>query len=266
MFATATVEYTRMPEVSPEVFAGIGRVGSSNSPSTALDHHSAGELDVLLMDRNCVSHFSAARTPAGPVGGDYLDLIPVGGRRHGICLGDATGKGVPAAMLISRLQAVVRALASDYGSTRSLTDRINRLLCANLAANKFITLFYGVLDGRRLTYTNAGHNAPMLVRANGELLRLEQGGALLGVFPDWVYQQGEALLAPGDRLVLFSDGITEAEDSNGEQFGEEQLLGIIEANRSLDATSLRKKIISAVAAFSNGALQDDATVLVIAIE
>lgn len=209
---------------------------------------------------------SAAWTPLGKVGGDYLDLVPLGQHRLGICVGDASGKGVPAALLMSNLQAAVRALAPDAHSTDGLTTRLNQLLCANTAPNKFITLFYGVLEGRCLTYTNAGHNAPMLVRAGSEQLRLDQGGALLGVFPDWVYQQGEVSLRLGDRLVLFSDGITEAENAKGDQFGEERLLSIIAANRTLDATALRKKIISAVADFSNGALQDDATLLVIAIE
>jgi phosphoserine phosphatase RsbU/P len=211
-------------------------------------------------------HFSASWSPAGKVGGDYLDLVPLDDRRLGICVGDASGKGVPAALLTSNLQAAVRALAPDAPSVDSLTNRLNRILCANTAPNKFITLFYGVLDGRRLTYTNAGHNAPMLVKADGGQQRLERGGALLGVLPDWVYQQGEVTLAPGDRLVLFSDGITEAENANGDQFSEDRLLDILTASRTLDATALRKKIISTVADFSGGGLQDDATLLVIAIE
>jgi sigma-B regulation protein RsbU (phosphoserine phosphatase) len=251
VLATATVERTRMPEVSAESFA---------------DHHCAGEFDLLLMDRSDTRQFSGSRIPAGKVGGDYLDLVQLGARRLGICVGDAAGKGVSAAMLAWRLQMAVRALAPDFHSTSRLIDGINKLLCASTPTNKFITLFYGVLEGRLLSYTNAGHNAPMLVRANGEHLRLAQGGALLGVFPDWVYQQGEVLLAPGDRLVLFSDGITEAEDATGDQFGDERLLSILEANRHFDATTLRKKIISAVAAFSDGALQDDATLLVMAID
>ncbi len=211
-------------------------------------------------------HFSASWTPAGSVGGDYLDLVPLGESRLGICVGDASGKGVSAALMMSNLQAAVRALAPDAASTDILANRLNRILCANTAPNKFITLFYGVLDGRRFTYTNAGHNAPMLVRVNGESSRLEQGGAVLGVFPDWVYRQGEVRLAPGDRLLLFSDGITEAENAAGEQFGEDRLLSILAQNRTLDATSLQKKIVSQVAGFSEGALQDDSTLLVMAIE
>lgn len=208
---------------------------------------------------------STAWTPLGKVGGDYLDLLRLGEHSLGICVGDASGKGVPAALMMSNLQAAVRALAPDAHFTDSLTGRLNRILCANTAPNKFITLFYGILEGRRLTYTNAGHNPPMLVRASGEQLRLEQGGALLGVFPDWVYQQGEVTLAPGDRLVLFSDGISEAENAAGDPFADDRLLSMITANRTLDATALRKKIVSAVSDFSAGSLQDDATLLVIAI-
>jgi sigma-B regulation protein RsbU (phosphoserine phosphatase) len=209
---------------------------------------------------------SVSWMPAGDVGGDYFDLIPLDDDRLGICLGDASGKGIPAALLMSNVQAAVRALAPDVASTDRLINRINRILCANTAPNKFVTLFYGTIEGRRLTYTNAGHNAPLLIRANGQHVRLEEGGALLGVFPDWIYEQGEVLLAPGDRLVLFSDGITDAENWNGDRFGEERLLGILDANRALDATELRKKIVSAVADFSGGAPQDDSTLLVLAIE
>jgi sigma-B regulation protein RsbU (phosphoserine phosphatase) len=172
--------------------------------------------------------------------------------------------------MMSNLQAAVRALAPEAVSTGSLTNRLNRILCTNTAPNKFVTLFYGVLQGRRLTYTNAGHNAPMLVRANGELSRLENGGAVLGVLPDWVYQQDEVALTPGDRLVLFSDGITEVENRNGDQFGDERLASILVQHRTLDATALQRKIVAAVADFSHGALdgalQDDATLLVIGIE
>ena len=204
--------------------------------------------------------------PLGKVGGDYLDLISLGDQRLGICIGDASGKGVPAAILMANVQAAVRALAPDARSTGALTARLNRILCGNTAPNKFMTLFYAVLEGRRLTYTNAGHNLPILVRASGERVCLDEGGGLLGVFSDGAYEQAEVWLCPGDRLVLSSDGISEAQNANGDFFGEERLRAIVAAHRASDANALCQKIFSAVSDFTGGALQDDATLLVLAIE
>ncbi|MBZ5578486.1 MAG: SpoIIE family protein phosphatase [Acidobacteriia bacterium] len=204
-------------------------------------------------------------TPMKGVGGDYLDLIPVSGGRVGIAVGDVAGKGAPAALLMSNLQAAVRTLAPDVAAPASLMARVNGLAAANLAANKFITLFYGVLEGQRLTYANAGHPAPMLVHADGESQRLDAGGALLGVFPDWPYQQAEVELRSGDRLVLFTDGMVEAEDRDGVEFGEERLLALVAANRTLDAARLRQQVMGALGVFTGGAFQDDATLVVVAM-
>lgn len=209
---------------------------------------------------------AVAWTPAGKVGGDYLDLIPLGGERLGICVGDVAGKGVPAALLMSNLQAAMRALAPNDPSSASLATRINRIASANLTSNKFITLFYGMLEGRRLTYTNAGHPAPMLIQATGEHVRLDTGGTVLGVLPDAAYQEAEIELRPGDRLMLFTDGIVEAEDRYGREFGEERLLAFAVANRTLGAAALLQKLEAAVVDSADGALQDDATLVVCAIE
>ena len=208
---------------------------------------------------------AVAWTPAGEMSGDYLDLIPLGEERMGIAVGDVSGKGLPAALLMSNLQAAIRALAADVRTPAGLMGRVNRLVASNTRRNKFITLFYGVLEDNRLTYTNAGHNAPMLVRADGGVSRLDAGGVVLGVFPDWVYGQDSICLAPGDRLLLYSDGITEAENRHGEEFGEERLLSLVRAHREFDATRLRKKIIGAVSAFTGGRFQDDATLVVLAL-
>jgi len=205
-------------------------------------------------------------TPARGVSGDYLDLIPLAGERLGIAVGDVAGKGVPAALMMSNLQAAVRTVASNETAPAQLTGRVNQIVSANMVSNRFITLFYGVLDGRRLTYTNAGHLAPMLIHADGTQERLETGGALLGVFPEWEFQQAEVELQPGDRLLLFTDGIVEAEDADGAEFGDPRLLDLATANRGLDASRLRQMVMGALANFTGGGFQDDATLLVIAIE
>jgi len=209
---------------------------------------------------------AAAWTPCRGVGGDYLDLIPLGDGRLGIAVGDVAGKGVPAALLMSNLQAAVRALAPEVNGPASLAGRVNRIVSANLASNKFITMFYGILDGRRLTYTNAGHHAPVLIRANGDCARLDAGGPVLGVFPACVYPQASVELRSGDRLVLFTDGMVEAEDPDGAEFGEDRLFSLASENRALDAAGLRQKLMDTVATFTRGDFQDDATLLVLAIE
>ena len=209
---------------------------------------------------------AVAWAPLGQLSGDCLDLIRLGEERLGISIGDVAGKGFAAALLMSNLQAAVRAVAPDSAGPAQVATRVNRILAPNLASNKFITLFYGVLDERRLTYTSAGHHAPMLVRANGDRQRLDAGGAVLGVFPDAVYEQAEVCLRAGDRLLLFTDGIVEAEDRDGVEFGEDRLLDLIAANRAAGANALRQKIMDTLAQFTAGALQDDATLLVCAFE
>lgn len=209
---------------------------------------------------------AVAWAPFRQLSGDYLDLIRLGEERLGISIGDVAGKGFAAALLMSNLQAAVRAVAPDSAGPAQVTSRVNRILAPNLASNKFITLFYGVLERSRLTYTSAGHHAPMLVRADGDRRRLDAGGAVLGVFPDAIYEQAEVCLRAGDRLLLFTDGIVEAEDREGVEFGEDRLLDLLAANRAAGATALREKIMDMLAQFTAGTFQDDATLVVCAFE
>lgn len=210
---------------------------------------------------------SAAWRPAGAVSGDYLDLLRLDANHLALCVGDVIGKGVPAALLMSNVQAAVHALAGEMHPTGELCERINRIVAANVGSGKFITFFYGVLDGaRRFSYTNAGHCEPILVRQNGECLRLNHGGVVLGVFPDWEYREEHVQLEPGDRLVLFTDGITEIANATGEEFGEERLMDLLRANRALGAEAMQKRVMAAIADFSGGNFQDDATLIVTAVE
>lgn len=211
---------------------------------------------------------SAAWRPAGSVSGDYVDVLRLDASHLALCVADVIGKGVPAALLMSNVQAIVHALAGEMLSTGDLCGRVNRVVSGNLGSGKFITFFYGVLDSqrRRLTYTNAGHCEPILVRQNGECMRVNHGGVVLGIFPDWSYQEAHFDLEPGDRLVLFTDGITEISNADDEEFGEERLMEILHANRALDAEALQKCVMAAIADFSGGNFQDDATLIVTAVE
>jgi sigma-B regulation protein RsbU (phosphoserine phosphatase) len=211
---------------------------------------------------------SAAWRPAGAVSGDYLDVLRLDANHLALCVADVIGKGVPAALLMSNVQAAVHALAGEMLPTGQLCGRLNRIVAANVGSGKFITFFYGVLDSarRRFSYTNAGHCEPILVRQNGECLRVNHGGVVLGVFPNWSYQEEHIDLEPGDRLVLFSDGITEISNSDDEEFGEERLIDVLRANRTLDAEAVQKRVMAAIAEFSGGHFQDDASLIVTAVE
>jgi len=210
---------------------------------------------------------SAAWRPAGAVSGDYLDVLRLDANHLALCVADVIGKGVPAALIMSNVQAAVHALAGEMLPTGELCGRINRIITGNLGSGKFITLFYGVLDGerRRLSYTNAGHCQPILVRQNGECVRMNHGGVVLGVFPDWSYQEEYVDLAPGDRLVLFTDGITEIENADGAEFGEERLMQLLQTHRELPAEATQQRVMAAIAEYSGGNFQDDATMIVTAV-
>jgi sigma-B regulation protein RsbU (phosphoserine phosphatase) len=206
--------------------------------------------------------------PVRTLNGDYFDVVELGRGRLGIAIADVVGKGVPAALLMSNVQATVRALALDSVTPGALVGKLNSSVHRNTTPGKFVTFLYCVVDmnTRKLTYTNAGHCAPALVRATGEVVRLEAGGAVLGVFPEWPYQQGELTLEPGDRLVLFTDGVTEAANAQDEEFGEERLTQLTTALRDRGAHELKNRILQTVSSFTGGRAQDDATLVVLAVE
>jgi phosphoserine phosphatase RsbU/P len=201
------------------------------------------------------------------VGGDYFDILPLDEKTLGICIADVAGKGMPAALLMSNLQAAVRGLSSPSLPPNVLCNRLNSIVYRNTESDRFITFFYAHLDGpaRLLFYANAGHNAPLVVRADGSHQRLHAGGAVLGVFDSQNYDLGSAQLAPGDRVILFTDGVTEACSPAGDEFGEARLLRLLEDHRNLSADALQAKILAAVAQFSGSRWQDDATLVVLAV-
>lgn len=210
---------------------------------------------------------ASAWQSAGGVGGDYFDVIPLGEEALGICIADVSGKGMPAALLMSNLQSAVRGLSSLALPPNLLCSRLNSIVYGNTASDRFITFFYAQLDraARRLIYVNAGHNAPFVAHRDGSHDRLQAGGGVLGVFANQSYSLGTAQLAPGDCVVLFTDGVTEACNPDGEEFGERRLLLLLEEHRALSPDKLQAKILSVVAEFSGGSWADDATLLVLAV-
>jgi sigma-B regulation protein RsbU (phosphoserine phosphatase) len=210
---------------------------------------------------------SGAWMPARFVGGDCFDIYAFSESKLALSIADVSGKGMSAALLMSNLQAALKATASEQIQPEQVCAKVNRIICDNVSPQKFITAFYGLLDGaaNRLVFTNAGHNAPILARRDGSWLRLGEGGVPLGLFPDWDYGRGEVQFAAGDRLVLFTDGVTEASSAAGEEFGEERLVTVLLENRHLSAGKLQEKILAEVAKFSGGRFEDDATLVVVAV-
>jgi len=202
------------------------------------------------------------------VGGDYFDILSLEEETLGICIADVAGKGMPAALLMSNLQAAVRGLASPSLAPNLLCARLNTLVYRNTATDRFITFFYAQLDGaaRRLTYANAGHNAPFVMHRDGTHERLHAGGGVLGVFEGQNYALGAVQLQPGDRVVLFTDGVTETCGPAEEEFGEVRLLGLLAEHRTLSAHKLQEKILAAAAEFNCGHWTDDATLVTVAVQ
>ena len=204
--------------------------------------------------------------PASGIGGDCYDLIRFSDTRFAISISDVVGKGLPAALLMSNLQAAVRAFATDGATTNGVTASVNRLLSRNLSVGKFVTFCYAVVDVARgvIDYANAGHNPPFLLRADGSIETLSGTGVVLGVFPDGLYEHRTVPFLPGDRLICYTDGITEASDPLGEEFGEERLIATVRRCAvTATAADIVDLVTATVADWTLGAVQDDATLIVV---
>jgi sigma-B regulation protein RsbU (phosphoserine phosphatase) len=205
--------------------------------------------------------------PANGVGGDCFDALPFGATAIGLSVADVAGKGVPAALLMSNLQAAVRAFAQDGALPSAVCASVNRLLCRNMAAGRFVTFCYARIDvaAGRLTYANAGHNPPLLIRPDGTAELLSPGGTVLGVFMESTYEPGEFPIGPGDRLVFYTDGITESRNAAGDEYGEERLVDAARRFRTLPAQDMLASLLEEIVAFNNATYEDDATLIIAAL-
>jgi sigma-B regulation protein RsbU (phosphoserine phosphatase) len=203
--------------------------------------------------------------PAREVGGDYFDHVAIGDGRVLLVIADVSGKSVPAALIMSGFRAALLSQDLARGEPAVLAGRLNDLLHASLEPGKFVTAFLGFLDGRsgRFVYVNAGHNPPLVIRRDGSHAALDQGGTLLGIQPSSVYAQGEIVLAPGEMVALYTDGVTEGADPTGQQWGDGRLIEMLRNGRSEPCAALAQRIASAVRAFEGApGATDDITLLI----
>lgn len=207
---------------------------------------------------------AASWTPASGIGGDCYDVLRFSDTRVAISIADVVGKGLPAALLMSNLQAAVRAFATASADPQDVCNNVNRLLCRNIASGKFVTFCYAVIDTKAgtLAYANAGHFPPVLVHEDGSVERLASTGLVLGVSNEWTYTGGTIAFTRGDTLVCFTDGITEALSPSGDEYGEERLIDRIRKYRREAPERLAAAVLDEVMHWAGGAAQDDATLIV----
>lgn len=212
---------------------------------------------------------AAANISSKQVGGDYYDVIPVRDNEYVIAIGDVSGKGTPAALLMANIQASIRALVPLDLPLSELTQRVNDLMCENTGGSKFVTFFWGMIDSssKRLTYVNAGHNYPLLIRADGTTQRLDKGGMILGVMKTTIpYEQESVHLRSGDLLVLFTDGVSEAMSRDSVEYGEERMLRVLHDHRHESSQDIIASLHHDIRRHADGADQsDDITMMVVKV-
>jgi sigma-B regulation protein RsbU (phosphoserine phosphatase) len=204
--------------------------------------------------------------PANTVGGDFFDILPLGDNRVVVAVGDVAGKGSPAALLMALLLAMMRTLIDERLEPAALVTRLNVQVARHAPGTRFITLFYGVYDAQsgELTYVNAGHTPPLLLRGDERIDRLNEGGVALGLFDRSTYATGRTVLQPDDILAVYSDGITEAENPAGQPFDEQGLEAALLANRREGVSDIGTAVVRAVEQHTaDTRLADDLTILLL---
>ena len=209
---------------------------------------------------------AGANFPSEQVGGDYFDFVPIVQGQWGLAIADVSGKGIPAAIIMAGFRASLIAEIRNNYAIRTIFRKVNNLLKEMTPRDNFVTAFYGVLDAhnRVFTFTNAGHNPPLLFRAGGQVERLEEGGPLVGVIAEATYVERPVWLGRGDLLLLYTDGVTEAARESGEEFGEARLIELVKASTQLSASELCERIHQEVHRFAGGDMTPDDITLVAA--
>jgi serine phosphatase RsbU (regulator of sigma subunit) len=258
----------------------------ANTAATRIEHERLGEIEhqerIMARDLEQAAEiqrrFLPAQAPAVPgldlaghnapcrtVGGDYFDFFPYPNGRVAMVLGDVSGKGMPASLLMMSLQARVQVLIEEPDDLGATLTRLNRLTATNCPSNRFITFFMCLLDGAtgELIFANAGHNPPLVVRADGNSEWLDAGGCVLGVMPMMKYDAERNCLGAGDVLVIFSDGVTDALNPQGEDFGESRLEAAVKEHRTEPSAAILEAVNRAIAEWAAGTPPpDDLTLLV----
>jgi sigma-B regulation protein RsbU (phosphoserine phosphatase) len=208
---------------------------------------------------------AVSHRPSLECGGDYYDFIPLGPDTTLAVVADVEGKGVGSAMVMANLQATLHALLAHLHSLERLVESLNDMILSDTRGQKYMTMFVGLLDQphRTLHYVNAGHVPPAVVRANGDVDYLREGGMVVGLFPNQHFDRGHVRLEPGDIVVACTDGITEAMDRDDEEFGQERLVQLVAKERALPAAELVQSVLTEVDLFSRGGTHEDDRVILI---
>jgi sigma-B regulation protein RsbU (phosphoserine phosphatase) len=204
--------------------------------------------------------------PSQEVGGDYYDFIDIVENQTGIAIADVSGKGMPASLIMAAYRASLIAEIRNNYAIRTILQKVNRLLCESLNGGRFVTAVYAVLDtkNRILTFSNAGHNPPLIIRRDNSFQELREGGLALGILPESEYEERPVYIESGDIVVLHTDGVNEAVNASGQQFGEKRIIDTLIANRDRSAGELVHLLIDSVISFSSENEElDDITVIVI---
>src|ERR1700733_1517522 len=222
--------------------------------------HSGPTIDTLSYSARC--------RQVGELGGDCYDFVPLRHNRLALAVGDASGKGLAAALMISNVQSSLRMAASfaeDDGA--AVLRAVNRQVYASSLAHRYASLFYGVFDGatRTLRYVNAGHNPAILIRPDRSIIWFETGGAPVGMFPDWTYEESAVQLNPGDLVLAYTDGVVEAVNPADEEWGVGGLRRAAAESDEQCADDMVRAIFASMDEFSRGRQTDDATVMVLRV-